>query len=143
MFAKATRLNKEFTTHVGTDDAKQKSRRKELESYEENVIDKHLNGCVKLLSSGNDRDVARAFFEFLVSNENSADEQPLWAVGKVFWKNPGLVESTFAVFGPAERAVLYRSIEAGWSNVRDGIHDNRDAVDDRDHRLNELGSQVN
>src|SRR5260221_14600233 len=75
MFARAVHFNDHFKSDVGRVSPGQLNKeRHELELYDEDVVDEHLDDCVKLLSSGDDRTLAVAFFEFLVSAENSADE---------------------------------------------------------------------
>jgi len=143
MFARAVHFNDHFKSDVGRVSPSQLDKeRHELELYDEDVVDERLGDCVKLLSSGDDRTLAVAFFEFLISAENSADEEPMFALGQLFFKNPDLVEVAFSQFKPHEREILYKTLAAGWLNVRAEISDHDAEIKDRDDRLRRMKAAV-
>jgi hypothetical protein len=107
MFAKATQLNHAFAADEATLKPEERTRRRhEVESYEEDVVDSHLAECLERLSAESDNELALAFFRFVASNENSADEEPMWTLGRLFLNNPNLVESNFAALSTSERRVV-------------------------------------
>lgn len=142
VFQKAIELNEEFKS--GAKEAPQSEHRKmrrELERYHEEVLSPELEICVKLLSSGKDKDLASEFFKLLISFENSADEQLSYSFGEVFLNNPELVEETFGEFSPVERDSLYRQLQWGWENVILAKDLPEATIRDRIERLKRLKSQ--
>jgi hypothetical protein len=132
-------LNEKFEMTVTSRAAtERRGLRRMVEDFQEESVDPQLNKLVKLLSSGNDLELTVVFFRYLISTSNSADEEPDYALGRVFYYNPDLVVDALQLFDPAERKVILRALDRGWANVRTELAAQSSQMNNRDERFKRL-----
>ena len=118
IFSKAIKLNEKFKAGVKKDPLKiQQKRRRETEQYDETILPLALKNSIKLLSSGNDKELAICFFNLLISYENSADEELSYTLAEIYSKNPDLIIKVFNNFNYTQRLYLYKELIWGWENI--------------------------
>jgi hypothetical protein len=144
IFKQAIALNEDFKSSKRVTSLEEdKRKRAALELYHEEELAPRVAVCVSLLSSGSDGQLAREFFNLLVSYENSADEELSFALGEIFLSNPEVVEKTVPQFAEPQQQLLYKRLEWGWINVADQRDSSDPRIEDRRRRLESLRSQMN
>lgn len=143
VFKEAINLNENFKQTVSKIPlSKHKERRHKVEKHYEEVLVPTLREAVKLLSSGEDIDLAVEFCNVLISHENFSDEQLSFSLAEVFYANPDLIEKVFQTLEKSKQQFLYKQLEWGWQNAICNKDKSNGKIIDRIKRLQILKSKV-
>lgn len=113
----AIELNEDFKRVLNKTESEYREKRAKTEKYHEEVVAPMLDDLERLLSTGRDIDLARNFFNLIISYENSADEQLSYTLGEIFLENPNLIEEAFYNLDKRKQKFIYNQIEWGFENV--------------------------
>lgn len=116
VLARGIELNERFKRSVSSDDEDAyRSLRKQAEQYDEEIAMPCVRRAQKLLSNRFDQALMHGLMDFAVAHKNSADETVSAAMAAVFAVQPDDVQRVWKKFPQAQRQVLSRSIESGWT----------------------------
>jgi hypothetical protein len=118
IYKKAIELNEDFKKSVGQVDlGALREKRWRVEKYHEDYLEPAYNNMVKYLSGEDDINLLVAYFDLIVSFENSADEGLNIALGEILLKNPRLIKEAVNSYMSDKRRYVVNKIRSGWENV--------------------------
>jgi hypothetical protein len=89
-----------------------------LERFDEEFADSARIKAKKVLRTKNDALLFCTYLRYVISQENSADEEITWDIGELFIENPDIFFKTQCKITDEERNILKKTIEEGlffWS----------------------------
>ena len=117
----SVRLNEAFKKSVdGTDDAKYKALRTQVERYEESVAIPCLKRAVVLLGQMPDKSLLKDLFAHALSHENSADETESDLLATAIVQGPNLFIATWRSSSAETQKMVTARVEIGWNTLKKG-----------------------
>ena len=125
---KGIKLNEEFKNNSSTTYYK-KLRDNNEKFYEENSLP-----CVKkagsILGQKKNKKLAHSFFRFIVSHNNSADEELSYILGILWAESPATITEAIKNLPKKDKDFIVEQTKFGWMNVKTNF--NQEIVLDRD-----------
>lgn len=113
------RLNEAFKKSVdGSDDAKYRSLRKQVERYEESAAIPCLKRAVALLGQMPDESLLKSLFEHALSRENSGDETEGHVLASALVQGPDLFITTWRNSSAETQKAVTARVENGWNSIK-------------------------
>ena len=113
------RLNEAFKKSVdGSDDAKYKTLRRQVERYEESVAIPCLKRAVVLLTQMPDKSLLSDLFAHALSHENSADEIESEVLATAMVQGPNLFFATWRHSSTEIQKAVTARVESGWNILK-------------------------
>ncbi len=135
-------LNNEFKKSVGREPFNEQRRRsQESSAYYESELLPKLKDIVQIVSSGHDIDLAFNYFQFLISYENSADENISYSLGEMFLRNPDVIEQALKKLDKKERQYILQVLIFGFENII-SVNSKDKRIPERKQRLERLKSKL-
>jgi hypothetical protein len=111
IFKKEIRINEDFKRSATGPDSKSISGASYDTLYQEDAFITALDSAEILICKNRDHALLHQFYDVLISDTNSADEQPTYILGHIFLCQSDLVISEYNKLGSQKKAIILRYIK--------------------------------